>query len=236
MRHAEQVVVLTASPATIDRDGLHKTQPAPDGPGARRRRPVPGRLPGGRLPPGPVGARRTGRWSAATARSAAIAAASVIAKTARDRLMAGPMAEAYPRLRLRPTTSATRRPSTTPRCGPAGSRRSTAAPSSRWPIRTSIGGAPGSRLAHDAGVMAHPRPDGSEAHGDEVETGREPGEVRAARKEGLGRAADPDALGGRDRLRQGRRVRARLHLAEGQRRRRARPPGRARRPPRASAW
>ena len=29
-------------------------------------------------------------------KSAAIAAASVIAKTARDRLMAGPMAEAYP--------------------------------------------------------------------------------------------------------------------------------------------
>ncbi|MGE0026976.1 MAG: ribonuclease HII [Thermoleophilia bacterium] len=95
MRHAEQVVVLSASPATIDRDGLHRTNlrlmaralaavsPCPDvalvdgfhlGPAAPEHRRVVG---GDHI-------------------SAAIAAASVIAKTARDRLMAGPMAEAYP--------------------------------------------------------------------------------------------------------------------------------------------
>ena len=95
MRHAEQVVVMTASPATIDRDGLHKSNlrlmarvlaavaPCPDvclvdgfhlGPSAPAHRRV-------------IGGDGT---------SAAIAAASVIAKTVRDRLMAGPMAEAYP--------------------------------------------------------------------------------------------------------------------------------------------
>ena len=95
MRHAEQVVVLTASPATIDRDGLHVTNlrllaralaaiaPCPDvclvdgfrlGPAAPEHRAVVG---GDHL-------------------SASIAAASVIAKTVRDRLMAGPVAAAYP--------------------------------------------------------------------------------------------------------------------------------------------
>ncbi len=93
--HAPQVVVRVASPATIDRDGLHVTNlrllgealaaldPCPDvalvdgfrlGPSAPAHRAVPG------------GDRR----------SAAIAAASIIAKTTRDRLMAGPVAEAHP--------------------------------------------------------------------------------------------------------------------------------------------
>lgn len=95
MRYAEQVVVLCASPATIDRDGLHRTnlrlmaralaavRPCADvclvdgfhlGPAAPAHRRVVG---GDHL-------------------SAAIAAASVIAKTTRDRLMAGPVADAYP--------------------------------------------------------------------------------------------------------------------------------------------
>jgi ribonuclease HII len=95
MRHAEQVVVLCASPATIDREGLHRTNlrllarglaaidPCAEvclvdgfslGPTAPEHRAVIG---GDHL-------------------SAAIAAASVIAKTVRDRLMAGPVAEAYP--------------------------------------------------------------------------------------------------------------------------------------------
>jgi ribonuclease HII len=95
LRAAEQVVVQVASPATIDRDGLHRTNlrllakalaaldPCPDvclvdgfrlGPAAPEHRAV-------------VGGDR---------RSACIAAASVIAKTARDRLMAGPIARAYP--------------------------------------------------------------------------------------------------------------------------------------------
>jgi ribonuclease HII len=95
LRHAEQVVVLVAGAATIDRDGLHRTnlrllaralaalEPCPSiclvdgfrlGPHAPEHRAV-------------VGGDR---------RSACIAAASVIAKTARDRLMAGPVADAYP--------------------------------------------------------------------------------------------------------------------------------------------
>jgi ribonuclease HII len=95
LAHAPQVVVRVASPATIDRHGLHVTNlrllgealaaldPCPDvalvdgfrlGPSAPAHRAVPG------------GDRR----------SAAIAAASIIAKTTRDRLMAGPVAEAHP--------------------------------------------------------------------------------------------------------------------------------------------
>jgi ribonuclease HII len=96
VRHAQHVVVRMASPATIDRDGLHATnlrlmrealaaiQPCPDvclvdgfhlGPRAPAHRRVVG---GDHL-------------------SASIAAASVIAKTVRDRLMAGPVHAAYPR-------------------------------------------------------------------------------------------------------------------------------------------
>jgi ribonuclease HII len=95
MTHAAHVVVVSASPATIDRDGLHRTNlrllaralagvdPAADlalvdgfrlGPAAPVHQHVVG---GDRL-------------------SAAIAAASVVAKTVRDRLMAGPVAEAWP--------------------------------------------------------------------------------------------------------------------------------------------
>jgi ribonuclease HII len=95
LRHAEQVVVVSAAPATIDRDGLHRTnlrllaralaaiEPCPSvclvdgfarGEGAPAHRAV-------------VGGDRT---------SACIAAASVIAKVTRDRLMRGPMARAYP--------------------------------------------------------------------------------------------------------------------------------------------
>ncbi len=94
-RVADQVVVLSASCATIDRDGLHVTNlrllrrslelldPAPDlclvdgfslGGAAVEHRAV-------------VGGDR---------RSACIAAASVVAKTARDRLMTGPAAAAHP--------------------------------------------------------------------------------------------------------------------------------------------
>ena len=95
LRHAEQVVVVSASSATIDRDGLHRTNlrllaralaaitPCPSlclvdgfalGPSAPAHRQV-------------IGGDRT---------SACIAAASVVAKTTRDRLMRGPMATAYP--------------------------------------------------------------------------------------------------------------------------------------------
>lgn len=95
LAHADQIVVRMAGPATIDRDGLHVTnlrllaealaalRPCPEvalvdgfrlGPAAPAHRAVPG------------GDRR----------SAAVAAASIIAKTTRDRLMAGPVARAYP--------------------------------------------------------------------------------------------------------------------------------------------
>ncbi len=95
VRVCDQVVVLSASCATIDRDGLHRTNlrllrealaaldPVPDvclvdgfrlGPSAPAHRAV-------------TGGDRT---------SACIAAASVIAKTTRDRLMAGPAARRHP--------------------------------------------------------------------------------------------------------------------------------------------
>jgi ribonuclease HII len=95
MRHAEQVVVLSASPATIDRDGLHRTNlrlmaralaavlPCPDVALVDGFHLGPSAPPHVRV----VGGDHT---------SAAIAAASVIAKTTRDRLMAGPVAEAFP--------------------------------------------------------------------------------------------------------------------------------------------
>lgn len=96
LRIAPQVVVLSAGPATIDRDGLHRTNlrlmrralgalhPLPDvclvdgfalGDGAPAHRRI-------------IGGDRT---------SACIAAASVIAKVTRDRFMTGPAAAAHPR-------------------------------------------------------------------------------------------------------------------------------------------
>ncbi|MSO44998.1 MAG: ribonuclease HII [Thermoleophilia bacterium] len=95
LRHAYQVVVVSASARSIDADGLHRTNlrimcdclaaldPVPDiafvdgfslGPDAPPHHPV----------------------VKGDATSAAIAAASVIAKETRDRLMRGPMATAYP--------------------------------------------------------------------------------------------------------------------------------------------
>lgn len=95
IRHADQVVVVLAGPATIDRDGLHRTNlsllrqalagvtPCPDlclvdgfrlGPAAQAHRAITG----------------------GDSRSACIAAASVVAKVTRDRLMAGPVARAHP--------------------------------------------------------------------------------------------------------------------------------------------
>ena len=95
MRHAQQVVVLSAGPATIDRDGLHRTNLRLLARALSVLVPCPAvclvdgfRL-GEAAPPhrAVVGGDHL---------SAAIAAASVIAKTARDRLMAGPVAQAYP--------------------------------------------------------------------------------------------------------------------------------------------
>jgi len=92
---AEQVVVVVASPRTIDRDGLHVTNLAllrralAGLTSSPERCLVDGFRLGEQAPPhrAVVGGDR---------RSAAIAAASIMAKTTRDRLMAGPAADAYP--------------------------------------------------------------------------------------------------------------------------------------------
>jgi ribonuclease HII len=95
MRHAEQVVVLVAGHATVDRDGLHKTNLRLLGRALAMVTPCPSvcLVDGFHLGPAAPPHRRV---VGGDHRSASIAAASVIAKTARDRLMAGPMAEAYP--------------------------------------------------------------------------------------------------------------------------------------------
>lgn len=95
MRHAEQVVVLMAGPATIDRDGLHRTNLRLMREALARLRPCPVvcLVDGFRLgPAAPVHHQVVG----GDRRSASIAAASVIAKTTRDRLMVGPVHRAYP--------------------------------------------------------------------------------------------------------------------------------------------
>ena len=95
LRHADQVVVLVASPATIDRDGLHRTNLRLLARALAALEPCPSvcLVDGFRLgPQAPPHRAIVG----GDHRSASIAAASVIAKTARDRLMAGPVADAYP--------------------------------------------------------------------------------------------------------------------------------------------
>ncbi len=95
VRHLPAVVVASASPATIDRDGLHVTN-------QRLMREIAFRLApcadavlvDGRPVPDPMPAHRT--VVGGDGISAAIAAASVIAKTTRDRLMRGPAATAHP--------------------------------------------------------------------------------------------------------------------------------------------
>ena len=95
MRHAEQVVVLCASPATIDRDGLHKTNLRLLAQALAALRPCADvcLVDGFRLGDAAPEHRRV---IGGDHLSASIAAASVIAKTVRDRLMAGPVADAYP--------------------------------------------------------------------------------------------------------------------------------------------
>lgn len=95
LRHCPVVVVMSASSATIDRDGLHVTNQRLLREVARRVAPhadvclVDGRPVREPMPPHVplVGGDGT---------SAAVAAASVVAKAARDRMMRGPAAAAYP--------------------------------------------------------------------------------------------------------------------------------------------
>jgi ribonuclease HII len=96
LRQADQVVVLVASPATIDRDGLHRTNLRLLAKALAALEPCPSicLVDGFRLGPQAPPHRAV---VGGDHRSACIAAASVVAKTARDRLMAGPVAAAYPR-------------------------------------------------------------------------------------------------------------------------------------------
>ncbi len=92
---ARQIVVAVAAPGTIDRDGLHVTN-------LRLLRealagltvlPEVALVDGFSLGPTAPSHRRL---VGGDRRSAAVAAASIVAKTTRDRLMSGPAAEAYP--------------------------------------------------------------------------------------------------------------------------------------------
>lgn len=95
LAHASQIVIRVASPATIDRDGLHRTnlRLLAESLAALAPRPEACLVDGFRLgPDAPEHSAVTG----GDRRSACIAAASVIAKTTRDRLMSGPVARAFP--------------------------------------------------------------------------------------------------------------------------------------------
>lgn len=95
VRHCPVVVLASASPATIDRDGLHVTN-------QRLLREVAHRLADhcdvclvdGRPVPEPMPDHIP--LVGGDGRSAAVAAASVVAKTARDRMMRGPAAHRHP--------------------------------------------------------------------------------------------------------------------------------------------
>lgn len=92
---ADQVVVVSACSATIDRDGLHRTNLRLMSDALRRLDPLPdvSLVDGFALG---VDAPEHVRVIGGDRKSAAIAAASVVAKTARDRLMRGPAASAHP--------------------------------------------------------------------------------------------------------------------------------------------
>lgn len=95
MRHARQVVVVSASARAIDADGLHATNIRIMREALQALSPQPGvaLVDGFALGDGAPPHRKVIKGDAT---SAAIAAASVIAKEARDRLMRGPAAAAYP--------------------------------------------------------------------------------------------------------------------------------------------
>jgi len=94
-RVAVQVVVVSAACATIDREGLHRTNLRLLARALALLDPCPGvcLVDGFRLGPEAPPHRAV---AGGDARSACIAAASVIAKVTRDRLMAGPVCDAHP--------------------------------------------------------------------------------------------------------------------------------------------
>jgi len=95
MRHARQVVVVSASARAIDADGLHATNRRVLREAIAAISPAPGvaLVDGFDLGPDAPPHRKLVKGDAT---SAAVAAASVIAKESRDRLMRGPAAAAYP--------------------------------------------------------------------------------------------------------------------------------------------
>jgi len=95
LAHARQVVVVAACAPTLDRDGLHRSNLRLLAESLARIDPVAdvNIVDGFRLP-APAPEHRAVVDGDAT--SAAVAAASVIAKTTRDRLMAGPAAATWP--------------------------------------------------------------------------------------------------------------------------------------------
>ncbi len=95
MEHAEQVVVVSCTARTIDADGLHRTNIAAMTRAIRGITPAAdlALVDGFDLGPHAPPHRKVIKGDAT---SAAIAAASIIAKEARDRLMRGPAATAYP--------------------------------------------------------------------------------------------------------------------------------------------
>ncbi|MFN8109844.1 MAG: ribonuclease HII [Thermoleophilia bacterium] len=95
LRVADQVVVVSAAATVIDRDGLHVTNLRLLGDALRGLEPAPEvcLVDGFHLGPAAPPHRRI---VGGDRRSACIAAASVVAKATRDRLMAGPVADRYP--------------------------------------------------------------------------------------------------------------------------------------------
>jgi ribonuclease HII len=95
MCRADRVAVVSACPGTIDREGLHRTNLDLLARALRALGPVAGRcLVDGFALGDAAPAHRAVTGGDRT--SFAIAAASVVAKTARDRLMRGPVADAFP--------------------------------------------------------------------------------------------------------------------------------------------
>jgi ribonuclease HII len=96
LRVADQVVVMSAGPATIDRDGLHRTNVRLMCEALRALDPVPDvcLVDGRRLATEDAPDHRAIIGGDRT--SACVAAASVIAKVTRDRLMSGPAARRHP--------------------------------------------------------------------------------------------------------------------------------------------
>ena len=95
LRHAQQVVVMSACAPTIDRDGLHRSNLRLLATCLARIEPrADACVSDGFRLPAPAPDHHAVVDGDAT--SAAVAAASVIAKTTRDRLMAGPVAATWP--------------------------------------------------------------------------------------------------------------------------------------------